>query len=142
MLTMTPGKRKLTTEYEKTIIIVNGKSEIGKSTLCDLLLNDDINYISIDVASIRTDHNIKEIIEFVDKYKELSVMRIHWLTPIISKTCYKEFIDYFFEKYIVKNENLNILIDGILFTHDHIYEYFLEKCKSSEFRVWEIKRIF
>jgi predicted ABC-type ATPase len=133
---MSPGMRVLVGEYVKTIIIVIGKSGIGKSTICDKLLNDGINYISVDDVCIYSDHNIKEIKDFVE------ILRVGEDTdPKMSEQCCVEFMNYFFENYIRGNENLNILVDGYLLMLGNIYNSFLEKCKSSGYRVWKMERM-
>jgi dephospho-CoA kinase len=94
--------RVLVGEYVKTVIIVIGKAGIGKSTICDKLLNDNLNYISVDDVCIYADHGIKEILDFVE------ILRIGKDTdPKVSEQCCVEFMNYFFEKYIRGNENLN-----------------------------------
>ncbi len=139
---MTPGYRPLHGEYKKTIIIVTGESGIGKSTICNELLSDNLNYISVDVSCIQTDHNIKEILDFVKLHGNQSLYKLHILSPIISDKCSIEFVDYFFEKYIINNENLNIILDGYIFKFKNILDYFIEKCKLHDFRVWKLVRLY
>ena len=136
---MGPGNRELVGEYKKTIIVVVGKSRIGKSTLCSLLLNDTINYISLDGCCKQEGHNIKVITDYVEKHKE----NPDWgqLGLIINDTCRYEFMSYFFEKYIVENENKNILLDGFLLSLVPMFDCFMERCKVHNFRVWRISRV-
>lgn len=137
---MIPGKRKLVDKCKKTIIVVTGDSLIGKSTICDLLLNDSINYISLDECCKQTDHDIEFIINYLKEHREDSPINLGLMGMKINEICYKEFIDYFFDKYIVNNENLNIILDGFLFTQKNVYGYFLEKCESFGYRVWRMER--
>ena len=62
---MGPGMRKLEGEYYKTIVIVSGQGKSGKSTICNVLWNEGVNYLSVDDMSIQTDHNISEILSFL-----------------------------------------------------------------------------
>jgi len=137
---MSPGKRELVGEYRKTIIVVTGESLIGKSTICDLLLNDDINYISLDECCKQTDHNIGFILDYLEDHKRDCPINLGLMGIRINEVCYAEFIDYFFDKYIVNNENLNIILDGFLFILRNTYGYFLEKCESFSYRVWRMER--
>ena len=61
-----PAPRKLIGNWEKTIILVTGPSNIGKSQLSQLfLLNDSIYYISTDRASKTLEHNIKILANYI-----------------------------------------------------------------------------
>lgn len=133
---MYPGMRPLQGEYKKTIMIVTGKALEGKSTLCSFLLNDNTNYISVDAACECAGHNIKEMLDFVEELR-IGINK----NPILSDKCCSEFMDYFFDKYVKNNENLNILIDGYLFTLENVLACFLEKCKFFGYRVWTMVRI-
>ena len=45
------------------------------------------------------------------------------------------FVDYLFEKYILKNNSENILIDGYALFVPDLYEEFIKRCKEHAFRV-------
>jgi adenylate kinase family enzyme len=132
---MGPGSRPLQGEYKKTIIVVVGKSNVGKSTLCEALMNQSINYISMDEVYMRSEYGKREV----------AVREGHFID--IGEECIKineffreQFMDYFFEEYIVNNENLNILLDGFVFTLRSMYDSFLRRCRINEYRVWRIER--
>jgi SAM-dependent methyltransferase len=134
---MRPGMRPLIGEYKKTIIIITGLATIGKSTLCNEMIGDRLDYISSDIACLAIEHEVKEIGEFMDLLREGVCMN-----PKLSDTCCKVFVDYFFVKYIKRNQSPNILVDGFIFTLENVYNLFLAKCKEYGYRVWKTERIF
>lgn len=137
---MEPSCRK-TEEYIKTIMLVIGDSMIGKSTLCSLLLNDNINYISTDWAAIDRTHNIQPILAFIEPYSnEEAIFYGHIIASIIERDCPKEFVDFFFKKYIEENENLNILVDSFILKFDNLFDYFSLKCEEKGYRLWIIQQ--
>ena len=137
---MGPGMRKLEGEYYKTIVIVLGQVKDGKSTICNVLWNEEVNYLSADAMGLQTDHDIVEILSFLKEYGESAKFYIGTLNQIINKNCGVKFVDYIFDKYIKNNENKNILLDGHIFIYPTIKEYFVKKYKEQKYRVWELKR--
>ena len=135
-----PAPRELIGDWEKTIILVIGQANIGKSQLSQLfLLNDSIYYISTDKASKTLEHNIKILANYIinnESYLDAGV-----LAHFINDNCCAGFVDYFFMRFVKNNLNLNILIDGYLFSLEPLRSIFIKKCTSSGYRVWEIKRI-
>ena len=127
---MSPGMRPLQGEYTKTVILVVGNAFVGKSTLCNHLLNENINYISVDDVCVYADHNIKEMTDFVEELR----IGIN-LSPKLSDESCSEFVSYLFDKYVKDNENSNILMDGYLFMLENVYACFLEKSRLSGYRV-------
>lgn len=135
-----PAPRELIGNWEKTIILIAGESNIGKSQLSQLfLLNDSIYYISTDKASKTLEHDIRELAYYVTKNKDYLDAGV--LAHFINDNCCVKFVDYFFMRFIKNNLNLNILIDGYLFGLEPLRSFFIKKCTSSGYRVWEIKRI-
>jgi len=138
----TIDKRPLVGEYKKTIIVLRGISSIGKSTISELLLNDKLNYISIDAACIKAD--MKEVHEFLVSYKETGKninYNIGELFIFIRDNYPEQFIEYFFNKYIKENENLNIFVEGYVFMITELFQLFIDKCKEVDYRIWDIRRI-
>lgn len=135
-------KRPLVGEYKKTIITLIGHSNSGKSTLMELLLNDNFNYVSIDRACQET--NIEEIATFVKSLEKQDIdvrYDLGRLFRFIADECPIQFINYFFTKYIKENENLNIFVEGYVFMITDLYRLFIDKCKENGYRIWEIRRI-
>lgn len=134
-------KRPLVGEYKKTIILLTGKANIGKSTLADLLINDKFNYISVDSVCLTS--GIHEISNFLD-YTRSTGYNINQdlgkLFDFIYKNCPDTFINFFFNVCIRDNENLNILVEGYLLSIDKLYSLFMDKCKEYNYRVWKIER--
>lgn len=132
-------KRPLKGEYKKTIIVLTGPSNIGKSTITDLLLSDKFDYVSIDSACIRAE--LKEIQEFSKPYGKKLNLDLGILFNFVRKECPTQFIDYFFNKFIKENKNLNIFVEGYVFTITELYHLFINKCKKHGYRIWNIGRI-
>ena len=132
-------KRPLVGEYKKTIIVLTGPSNIGKSTIADLLLNDNLDYISIDSACIRAE--LPQIQEFVKSAGKGLNFNLGLLFNFIMTNCPNQFIDYFFNKYIRDNKNSNIFVEGYVFMMTELYQLFIAKCKLLDYRIWNIRRI-
>ena len=135
-------KRSLVGEYKKTILTLTGGSGIGKSTLAELLLPSDFNYISIDLTCLQSD--IPEIKQFIIEAEEKGEninLNLGMFIKRISEECPEEFIDYFFNTYIVGNESSNILVEGVVFIFDNMFELFKSKCESADYRLWTIRRL-
>ena len=137
-----PGTRPLEEgeSYEKTIIAVVGIPFSGKSTLCDLLLNDNINYISTDAICIQRDNDIRPVQDFLDKYGYEARFHLGKLAEIINKECCSLFMDYLFRAYIEENENQNILFEGYLLTFTEIWEMLKYRCRKKGYRIWKVER--
>ena len=130
-------------QYSKTVIIVWGKSGDGKSTVCDELLNEKIDYISMDECLTHTDHGIESLktyVEACDKPRNRPILRVVEISKFISENCCDEFIEFMFNKYIVDNACNTILLDQYSFKHQNLYERFIHKCRISNYRVWELNR--
>ena len=134
-------KRPLEGEYKKTILLLYGPSNIGKSTLAELMLNDNFDYISID--RVCRDADIEPIKNFIS-YMKLSGENINYdlgkLFKYVRENCLVEFVDYFFNKFIVERDYLNIFIEGYLFNLRDLYDLFMKKCTTNNYRIWELKR--
>jgi len=134
-----PGPRELMGNYKKTIIVITGDSEIGKSSLSELLLKDSIYYLSMDIACQEPTHDIKVLVDYIEENKDYLDAGV--LGIFINENCYQEFVDHFFQRFIVDNENLNIMLDGYFFILEPSYSYFLKKCELYDYRVWDIRRL-
>lgn len=138
---MYPGSRLLTVPYEKTVIVVASESLSGKSTICEKLLNDDLCFVCTDSICIGGDSGIKSIDQYLEDHKEDKKINIGLMGIAISESeDYKEFVDFFFQKYILDNDSDNILLEGHLITLENIQQYFLHKCKENKVRVWVMER--
>ena len=60
-------ERPLEQSYDKTILLIRGVGASGKSTLANLMLNENFYYLSMDMAMIDPDFNIKIISKFIEK---------------------------------------------------------------------------
>ena len=130
-------------EYTKTIIIGWGNSGSGKSSLCDELTNEKVDYINLDECLTHTDHGIESLKTFVetcDGNRKRPILRVVEISQFISDNCCDEFTEFMFNKYIVGNACKTILLDQYSFKHKNLYERFIHKCRIFNYRVWEINR--
>lgn len=138
---MHPGARLLKGAYEKTIILVTGDSCIGKSTICTKMLTDSLCFVCTDSICIRGGHQVKKVLDYLEDHKEDNPINIGLMGIAISEMEeYKEFVDFFFEEYILNNDSDNILMEGHLMTLNNIREHFLIRCKENKIRVWIMER--
>jgi len=135
-------KRPLVGDYKKTVIVLTGPSNIGKSTITELLLNDKFDYISIDAACIKAE--MPEIVNYLKEVKEGGVninYDLGLLFNFVWRECPNTFIKYFFTKYIKDNDSLNIFVEGYVFMITELYQLFIDECKENDYRIWNIRRI-
>jgi len=132
--------RPFETDYEKMVMLIRGVGASGKSTLANLMLNENFYYLSMDMAMIDPDFNIKIISKFIEKYQDQAIYNIHVLSFIVIEECLEEFMDCFFKKYIVENSYENIILDGYLYTYPEAYAVLREKCRVYGYRLWDAKR--
>ena len=130
-------ERPLEQSYDKTILLIRGVGASGKSTLANLMLNENFYYLSMDMAMIDPDFNIKIISKFIEKYQDQAIYNIHILSCIVIEECLEEFMDCFFKKYIVENSYENIILDGYLYTYPEAYAVLREKCRAYGYRLWD-----
>jgi GTP-binding protein EngB required for normal cell division len=134
-----PGPRHLVGHWQKTIIIVSGISNVGKSQLCQLLVNDNIYYLSADTASFAVGHTI----DILEKYIQTNIEYLDAgvYAHYINDNCPEEFMNKFFDRFVKNNPNYNIMIDGYLFILQPLHDFFVRKCIANNYRIWEMKRI-
>lgn len=137
------GKRPLEGEYKKTLILVTGPSMSGKSTISEELIeNNNICYLNMDAVCLDKEHGIEPLYEFVNIWDNGEFVNLGMVSRLIniSGCCY-DFINYFFNKYIVPNPYLNILIDGYMFNLENILCCLLERCEEYNYNVWILKKV-
>jgi len=137
-LKMRPGPRILSQPYEKMILLISGKSGDGKSSLAQLLLTDQVEYVSSDAVCLDPDCHIQSLLDQAitgDRYN------LGQVAILIEKICCQDFIRFLFTKYILNSEKQNIILDGFLFTLKHCKDEFFMLCKQHNIRIWDIKRI-
>ena len=132
-------KRQIEGDYQKTIIVLTGPSNIGKSTITELLLTDKFDYVSIDFVTLKAE--LPEIQSFIASYGPSIHYDLGKLFGFVRQNCPDRFITCFFNKYVKENNNLNIFIEGYLFMLTSLYKLFLDKCRENNYRVWNIGRI-
>lgn len=137
-----PFPRPLKGDYVKTVIVISGHGNTGKSTLSKNLLNNSISYIGTDAASMQRDHNIQGILKYLDIHihdkPEIDLGRF---AHFIQREYLSEFMNYFFNKFIIQNKSLNIIVEGYMMTIPEAYILFVNRCKLHKYRVWKLNRI-
>jgi hypothetical protein len=135
---MGPGPRALSRPYEKMVLLISGKSGDGKSSLAQLLLTDQFNYVSSDAVCLDPDCHIQSLLDQTimgDRYN------LGQVAILIEQTYCQDFIRFLFTKYILNSEKQNIILDGFLFTLKHCKDEFFMLCKVNQIRIWDIQRI-
>jgi adenylate kinase family enzyme len=136
--TNTPSLRPQPKEIDRVIILIGGNPLDGKSYLSSQLINDNIDYISMDkVVVLNTE--IPSIEKFKKKIKN-PIECVDDINKHISKTSVTEFISLLFREYIDKCLKKTILLDGHIFTFNNIIEEIKKKCVDSSTRLWVLKK--
>jgi len=119
--------------------MITGVSGIGKSQLCQLLVNNNIYYLSADTASFAVGHTMDILEEYIQKNMQYLDAGVY--AHYINDNCPEEFTNKFFDRFVKNNPNYNIMIDGYIFILHPFYDLFVNKCISAGYRIWELKRI-
>lgn len=127
--------------YEKMVVLIRGVGASGKSTLANLMLNEDFYYLSMNLAMIDPESGIRVILNFLNEYQDQAILNIHVLSFIVVEECMEEFMNFFFKKYIIENPYENIILDGYLYTYPEAYALLREKCRVYGYRLWDAKRV-
>jgi hypothetical protein len=133
---MVPHPRAPPEHMQKTVIVFKGKSREGKTTLCQYLVSDKVNYISLDHLASNLDwSDIKEIKVFRQSLKDPhhSIDRINRF--INDHHSYK-FMDQFFKKFLLNNKETYFVLEGHFFILQRNYDNLVELCKKYNVRLW------
>lgn len=122
----------------RTLILVSGQSRDGKTFLSSHLMNDKIDYISMDRVVV-LDTKIEEVEYFKNNLKK-PVDEVDKINKFISENYNKDFISNLFKTYIDKCSKKIILIDGHIFSFDKIMNEIKKKCIETSTRLWVIKK--
>lgn len=134
----TPKLRPEPSNIKRTLILVSGESKDGKSFLSSQLMNENIDYISMDKVVV-LDTKIEDIESFKNKLRS-PVDEVNKINEYINKKSSKEFISNLFKMYIDKCNKKTILIDGHIFIFDNIMNEIRKKCVETSTRIWVIKK--
>ncbi len=134
----TPGLRDRPYDIDRVLILIGGEPFDGKSYLSSQLLNDNVDYISMDKVVV-LDTKIPSIEKFKKKIKN-PIEIVDNINRHISKTSVKEFISLLFREYIDKCQKKTILLDGHIFTFHDIIEEMKKKCVDTSTRLWVLKK--
>jgi len=138
---MSPGIRPIAGDWKKTVMVVRGAGNTGKSTLCQKLLHPDISYISTDAVFINPHLRIPEVVEHLEQYKDRARFNMHILYPRLAENNPTAAADFLFFNYIAKNPYFNIFLEGWALSFSAIFDEFISRCKVADIRVWNIERI-
>lgn len=137
------GERPLEGVYEKTVIVLAGKSFIGKTTLCSFLHRQDIGYLGGDACCIDEAHGIPIIIkkkkEALEKFGMIDIGEL--AIQIVSLGVAPVFVSFYFRNYIVKSPFDVIFFDGFLFSLPEAFNCLVDNCKKYNYRLWNLNRI-
>jgi archaellum biogenesis ATPase FlaH len=140
---MIPINRPLPQKMEKTLLIVSGKSNTGKTLLSTFLLSDKCEYISMD-AVVHSNTNIPKLEAFKFKFiKSISNKNFPFVDKFnhfINENCMELFISYLFKYYVdISDKNL-LILDGHIFTYNSSMEYIAKLCRDRKIRIWIAKK--
>jgi len=135
---MGPAPRVLVGNYHKTLCLIHGESNIGKSSLAQLLLNDSLEYLSSDVICLDSDGNIQSLL---DQCKRGTRYDFGAVAVLIEQHCAKRFVDFLFTKYILNSIKENIILDSFLFSLPICRSILYQLCLRNNVRVWEVRRL-
>ena len=140
----------------KTVILVTGKSNIGKTTLCNFISNENlIKHISTDalfnpkvlIKDCSVDINSDEFYKFViersikAKPKNIDIGRI---SPFINANLHVKFSDVVI-KYIQKSFSDNncklLLLEGYTIGFNNVKKSVIEKLKQNNIVVWDLHKL-
>ncbi len=132
----TPHPRQLTTEEERTIIIIRGKSHQGKTTLCQHLVSDQVGYLSFDsIVNNLGWCSIKDIRKFHKNLDHPSHM-INRTNQYINDHHASPFIKSVFDKFILNHKHMYLVAEGHFFTLSNNFKIFSELCQRHHIRMW------
>lgn len=130
-----PELRPESRKIRKNILLIGGKSGMGKTHLSNDLINQNIGYISLDKFLFSDDLVVEEIKKYVLE-KNIHKDNVNSADIVISK-CINDYIDNLVEV-INKMKQNTILIDGHLLEKNYFKHTFLDKVK---FNVWSVTKI-
>jgi hypothetical protein len=139
---MQPTPKKLVGPMEKTIIVISGQGNQGKTTLCANLCSDKIHYISMDdLVSIY--YGWCNIIAVTDYIKTFAAPRtlIYYINEFINNKYSYEFTEQFFQNFILNNHKKHFLTEGHFFTLANNKKHFMDLCKQHKIRLWFTERL-
>ena len=140
-----PNPRPLPASPKLTVLAISGQSQQGKTSLCELILNNsqglDFKFISMDllIMSIKSWCTNPLILKY-DNRPMGSFFVIEY-NKYINDTCSAEFIEELFSKFIQNATNRLILIEGQFFTYPNNAKQFALACKRHNIRLWFSERL-
>jgi len=131
-----PTARKLEDDFQKTLILVSGEPLIGKTTLCQKILNESLGYISFDQMIWENDLGIVELTEIKKKSDYMNIVDVAF---VHIPPNYNIFLNYLLQK-INNIEKDVILLDSYYFTKKEFLDRIVSDLKV-RFRVWVMNQV-
>lgn len=136
---MQPTKRPIPKLIDKTILLISGKSCDGKTFLSYQLINENIDFVSLDML-VLSKTNIQSLETKKIKMRDNLFHKFGDVNKFIVEDCLDDFIDFLYDNFISKSEKNVMVIEGELLTHDQVEEKLKIKLKRKRIRVWTTKR--
>ena len=128
----TPSPR-VTKNPKPFLIIICGKSGIGKTTLAKMLTNcDNFVYYGMDLFTIDPDIPIKSINDLRIHLGKYAQNNINSFESLVYENK-DEFIDYCYSKF--NENNNNIIIEGVWFNNETFLKKFKDRCRR-KYKIW------
>jgi len=136
---MQPTKRPIPKVIHKTILLISGKSCDGKTFLSYQLLNENVDFVSLDML-VLSKTNIQILETKKIKMRDDLFNKFGDVNKFIVENCLGDFLNFLFDNFINKSEKNVIIIEGELLTHDLVQEEIKNKSKRKRIRIWTTKR--
>jgi predicted ATPase len=139
MIEHVPGYRKVD-DILPVVILITGKSGIGKSTVSHLLnKSENVKYFSLDEFTVDSNIPIEVLVTHVKNMGKNAIKNIPKFEKYVIK--YKDiFISYCFEN-AQKFEHDIFVFDGVYFNDKNFLESFKKKFKK-KYKIWTMSTDF
>jgi len=129
-----PGHRNIKVKKLPIIIIISGKSGLGKSTLSYFLNKSDIvKYFSLDSFTVDNNMPIDSLREEVKILGKNAILNIHKLEKYVIDNM-QTFIKYCYDSTIIHDFDI-FIFDGVYFNNLLFLETFIDKFKK-DYKIW------
>lgn len=125
-------------KHKKNIILIGGKTNIGKTNISKSLINENVGYLSLDKLLFTDIKTIPEIKETVIK-KNLKMGDGYILDRLILHNS-KKYVQHLLT--IIDNLNYHtIIIDGHLLEHKIMIQTIIDESKCNVWNLTKIKNV-
>ena len=136
-----PQPRPAQPIMKKTILIVSGSPNLGKTSLCKMLYKpDNFEFISMDMLMFNIQDWCKNE-SVIRVSKTASGAGVIQLNKFINDTCSLEFCVELFTNFILNSDKELVLIEGQFFTYPEIQTSFRKICIDNDIRLWFVDKL-